>query len=169
MPPTPASAPPMSNLERCIAQAWCTCITSQRLSCSLTCWLSRVFCPRLRFFVLTSSPRLRGSQTVTEKNAFFFFFLLFHRCCCETRTKESKHVCDFLGSLTRLSPTAMGGELCFASEGTGVSMGGRARSSPLFFCGADIGVHEVCTSFFSFGNIWICARRTNDRDSDMQR
>ena len=27
----------------------------------------------------------------------------------ETRTKESKHMCKFLGSLTRLEPTAIGG------------------------------------------------------------
>ena len=52
----------------------------------------------------------------------------------ETRTQESKQVCEFFGSLTRLEPTATEGELWFASQGTGVSTGGRgAHSSPLFF------------------------------------
>ena len=41
--------------------------------------------------------------------------------CLETRPKESKHVCKFLGSLTRLEPTAIGGELWIACEGTGFS------------------------------------------------
>ena len=52
--------------------------------------------------------------------------------CLETRPKESKHVCRFFGSLTRLEPTAIGGELSIACEGTGVSTGGRAHSSSLF-------------------------------------
>ena len=36
------------------------------------------------------------------------------------------------GSLTRLEPTAVGGELWIACEGTGVRTGGRAHSSPFF-------------------------------------
>ena len=46
-------------------------------------------------------------------------------------TKESKHVCEFLGSVTRLEPTASRGELWFAC--TGVRTGGRAHSSPLLY------------------------------------
>ena len=57
----------------------------------------------------------------------------------ETRTKESKHVCMFLTMFTRLEPTAIGGELWFACEGTGVSTGGRAHSSH-FKNGTDQGV-----------------------------
>ena len=38
----------------------------------------------------------------------------------------------FLTIFTRLEPTAIGGELWFACEGTCVSMGGRARSSVSF-------------------------------------
>ena len=51
----------------------------------------------------------------------------FSQECLETLTKESKHVCTFLGSLTRLEPMAMG-ELWIACAGTGVSTGGRANS-----------------------------------------
>ena len=75
--------------------------------------------------LLTTSPRLPDSDR--SKTIFV------HRCCCQTRTKESKHVCTFLGSLTRLLPTAMGRALWIAFEGTGVSTGGRARSSTPFF------------------------------------
>ena len=79
--------------------------------------------------------------------------------CLGTRTKESKHVCMFLTIFTRLEPTAM----WFACEGTGVSTGGRAHSSP-FFCITDQGVRHLCTSFFClFENAWICARPTTDR------
>ena len=45
--------------------------------------------------------------------------------CFETRTKES----------SRLEPTAMGGELWIACDGTGVSMGGRAHSLFFLQCG----------------------------------
>ena len=76
----------------------------------------------------------------------------------ETRTKESKHACKFLTIFTHLEPTAIGGGLWFACEGTGVSTGGRARSSS-FFHGTDQRVHDVCTSF-SHDNVWIGARRT---------
>ena len=51
--------------------------------------------------------------------------------CLETRTKDSKHACKFLGSPTRLEPTGRRGELGFAGTGTGVSTGRRAHSSPL--------------------------------------
>ena len=74
----------------------------------------------------------------------------------ETRTMESKQVCKFLGSLTRLEPMVMGGELWFAREGTGASTGGRAHGSPLF-CGTDQGVQHVCTSF-SHESAWIMKR-----------
>ena len=67
--------------------------------------------------------------------------------CLETRTKESKRVCKFLGSVTRLEPTAIGGELWIACEGTGVSTGGQAHGSQ-FFCGSDQGFHDVSTSFW---------------------
>ena len=106
------------------------------------------------------------------------FFRFFHRCCCETRTKESNIVCQFLrsvsrhglrsptckflGSLTRLEPTAMGGELWITCEGTGVSTGGRARSSLfLLQCGSrsPTRVHNVV-----YGNAWICACLATDRD-----
>ena len=50
----------------------------------------------------------------------------------ETRSNEPKQVCEFLGSLTRLVPTAIRGELWFACEGRGVSTGGRA-TAPHFF------------------------------------
>ena len=52
--------------------------------------------------------------------------------CLETRTKE----------FIRLEPTAKGGELWIACDGTGVSTGGRAHS-PLFFCTADQRVQHV--------------------------
>ena len=99
----------------------------------------------------------------------------------ETRTKESKRACKFLESLPRLEPAAMLGELWFACEGTGVSTGGRAHSSPLFFCSTDQGVQHVSQGFFPgmLGsvhdgqptvilrvcamkkvNAWICARPT---------
>ena len=65
----------------------------------------------------------------------------------ETRTKESKHVCKFFTFFTNLEPTVKGGGLWFACEGTGVSTGGRARSSAPFFYGTDQRVHDVCTMF----------------------
>ena len=52
--------------------------------------------------------------------------------CLETRTKASKQARRFLGSQTRLESTAMGGELWFACEGTGVSSGGRRTHSSTF-------------------------------------
>ena len=52
--------------------------------------------------------------------------------CLETRPKESKHMCAFFWRLTRLEPVATE-ELWFACEGTGVSTGGRAHSSSIFF------------------------------------
>ena len=60
----------------------------------------------------------------------------------EARPKESKHVCKFLTIFTRMEPTAIGGELWFACEGTGASTVGRANSS--FFCSAGQGVQHVC-------------------------
>ena len=83
----------------------------------------------------------------------------------ETRTKDSKHACEFLGSLTRLEPTE--GELWFACEGTGVSTDGRAHSS-LLFCSTDQGVQHVCASYFC-SKALICARRTTDCDLESQR
>ena len=68
----------------------------------------------------------------------------------ETRTNESEHACKFLGSLTHLEPTAMGGELWFAFEGTGVSTGGRAHGA--FVCGQCGRTKEsnTCVQFFCF-------------------
>ena len=73
----------------------------------------------------------------------------------ETRTKESKHMCKFLGSLTRLEPTAMGGR---HRRSAGVDV----PTTPLF-CGADQGVQHVCTRVLH-ENACICARPTTDRD-----
>ena len=81
---------------------------------------------------------------------------------CKFLWSGSKRVCTFLTIFTRLEPTAIGGELWFACEGTGVSTGGRAHSSP-FFCGTDQGVQHVCTGFFC-SNAWLCARQPTDRD-----
>ena len=67
----------------------------------------------------------------------------------EKRTKES----------TRLEPTATGGELWIACEGTGLSTGGRAHSS-LFFCSADEGVQQRGKKV----NAWIFALLTTGRD-----
>ena len=115
------------------------------ISSSLCCLgrLSRMSGPRLCLHVLrvlTTSPRLPDRDR--QKTSFL---LLFHRCCCETRTQESKHefqvsleCLEASGprsvqvSLTRLEPTAIRRELWFACEGTGVSTGGRAHSSPFF-------------------------------------
>ena len=52
------------------------------------------------------------------------------------------HVFKFLTIFTRLEPTAVGGELWIACEGTGVSTGGRAHGA-LFFCFGDQGVQHV--------------------------
>ena len=81
----------------------------------------------------------------------------------ETRTQESKQVCEFFGSLTRLEPTATEGVLWFTSQGTGVSTGGRAHSSSLFFGSTDQGVHDACARRIH-DNAWICARRKTDHD-----
>ena len=73
---------------------------------------------------------------------------------------RSQNMCaSVLTIFTYLEPTAIGGGLWFACEGTGVSTGGRARSSA-FFYGTDQRVHDMCTSF-SHDNAWIGARRTN--------
>ena len=105
MPPAPASAPPMSNLERCIAlrlvygagprrvsQKSATCIISASLSlCCLTCRLSRVFRPRLCFHVLTTSPRLPHSDR--QKRVF------------RNTDQGVQHVCKFLRSFSRHGET----------------------------------------------------------------
>ena len=68
----------------------------------------------------------------------------------DTRTKETKHVCEFLGNLTRLEPSAIGGGLWFAcEEGTGVSTGGRAHSSPFFFFLVRTKESNTCVQAFS--------------------
>ena len=113
MPPAPASALPMSNLDRCIALrlvhgAGClpkkkkshlhaaTCSTSQRLSV-VSCVGCLVFHV---LHVLTTSQRLPGSQAPRlpdsdrQKTLFFSFF----HCCCETRTKESNMNAKFSGA-----------------------------------------------------------------------
>ena len=74
-PPAPASAPPMSNLERCIAQRLvygagprsalqknCHLQHISASLCCLTCRLGRVSRPRSCFHVLTTSPRLPDSD-----------------------------------------------------------------------------------------------------------
>ena len=91
MPPAPASAPPMSNLERCIAlrlvhgagprQRLQKMPPASHLSVSLSV-VSRVGCLVCLAHACVStsshtSPRLPGSQTVTEKKSEFFFFFLF--------------------------------------------------------------------------------------------
>ena len=48
------------------------------------------------------------------------------------RGPRTRNMCVFLRSLTRLEPTAIGGELWIACTGTGVSTGGGAHSSPLY-------------------------------------
>ena len=88
-PPAPASARPMSNLERCIALSLCMALdrvdVSQRKChlhhitsslCCLTCPLSRVSCSLLSHvssvpcvFVLCVLPRLPDS----DKKVYFFF------------------------------------------------------------------------------------------------
>ena len=68
--------------------------------------------------------------------------------CLETRTKES----------TRLEPTAIGGELWIACEGTGVTTGGRAHSS-FFFCGTDQGVQRTCKFLCECLDICLSANR----------
>ena len=109
-----------------------------------------------RLHVLTTSPRLPG---IDRPKHFFYSFSVLLR----STDQGVPHVCaSFSGvsrdtdqgveacvqvSVTRLEPTAMGGELWIACEGTGVSTGGRAHGSQ-FFCGSDQGVHDVSTSFW---------------------
>ena len=86
----------------------------------------------------------------------------------ETRTRESKHVCKFLGSLTRLAPTAIGGGLWIACAPTRVSTGGRAHSSALFFV-VRTKESNTCVHVFLREIAWIRARPTTDRDLESQR
>ena len=71
----------------------------------------------------------------------------------ETRTMESRHVCNFLTIFTRLEPTVIGGELWFACEGTAVSTGGRAHSSLSFFFTCAEDVVDVQTRWAHQGNL----------------
>ena len=71
--------------------------------------------------------------------------------CLETRTKES----------TRLEPTAIGGELWIACEGTGVSTGGRSHSSLFFFA---VRTKEANASASFCANVWTRACQATDRD-----
>ena len=80
----------------------------------------------------------------------------------ETRTKDSKHVCKFLGSLTRLGPAAVGGELWIACTGTGVSTGGRSHSTIFFVVWAE--ESDKCVQVLFKENAWICARPTTLHD-----
>ena len=96
MPPTLASATPMSNLEWCIALRLVYGAGPRRgppkwplapyLSVSLLshvmvvpCVLPTLVCPRPDHH----TPRLQDSDR--QKRVCF----LFHRCCCETKTKET--------------------------------------------------------------------------------
>ena len=72
-------------------------------------------------------------------------------------------MCKFLTMFALLEPMAIGGELWFACEGSGVSTGGRAHSFPFFCSAADQGVQRVCVSDCHV-NAGILARRTTDRD-----
>ena len=71
-------------------------------------------------------------------------------------------MCKFLGSLTRLEPTAIGGELRNACEGTGDSTGGCPKLSIFLQCGRTK-EPTTCVQFFH-ENAWICAQRTTDHD-----
>ena len=73
---------------------------------------------------------------------------------------KSKHACKFLGSLTRLEPTAIVGVLWNVCEGTSVGTGGRA-TVPTFLCGTDQGVQHVCASCLD-----LCT--TTNRDCESQ-
>ena len=73
-------------------------------------------------------------------------------------------MCEFLGSLTRLEPTATGGELRFACAGIGVRTGGLAHSSPFFVVRTGQEVQHLCASSIFHENAWICARQTTDHD-----
>ena len=76
-----------------------------------------------------------------------------------SRTTESRHACQFLGSLNRLEPTAIG-ESCGSQASARVDV----PTAHPFFCSADQG---VCT-FFLWKSL-ICARQTIDRDLESQR
>ena len=87
----------------------------------------------------------------------------------DTRTQESKHVCEFLRSLTCLEPMATGGELWFACEGTGVSTDGRAHSSHLFFAVRTKDSNNFAQVFFSRESLDMCSTDSRDLESQPKK
>ena len=102
--------------------------------CCLSCRLSRVSWPVPVFPRHGHQPQ-GPRQSQAKKANFFSSIVAVSWECLERRTEER----------TRLEPTAIGGELWIACEGTGVSTGGRAHSPCFFFfCSSDQGVQRVC-------------------------
>ena len=78
LPPAPASAPPTSNFERCIALRLVALRPKMPpASCLTVSLLSRVSCPRSCFHVLTTSPRLPDSDKQKTSCFFILSSLLF--------------------------------------------------------------------------------------------
>ena len=143
MPPAPASAPPVSNLERCIAlrlvygagprlrlQKIATCITSHRLSLLSRVWVVPCVLARTPWFhVLTTSPRHPDSDKP-------FFCDGLKKCAhkmisvqcpeCQSDVNSNKRGC---GSLVKAQASAR------------VDM---PTDSFFFCCSADQGVQHEC-------------------------
>ena len=71
--------------------------------------------------------------------------------CLDTRPKESKHACKFLGSLIR-------GSLVKAQASARLDV---PTSS---FFAVRTKAFNTCVQVFVYENAWICARPTTDRD-----
>ena len=113
------------------------------------------------------SPRL-DHQSVAKHGPRSATCAQVSQLCLETRPMESKHACKFLGSLTRLEPTARScGSLVKAQASARVDV----PTALHFFHSTDQGVQHVCTSFIFRECLdlcvnGMCARPTTHHDPE---